>query len=40
LDRRVLALADDDWQNTINTNLFAAVRLDRGLLPGMRTPPA
>jgi NAD(P)-dependent dehydrogenase (short-subunit alcohol dehydrogenase family) len=31
----VLALSDDDWQDTINTNLFAAVRLDRALLPGM-----
>src|SRR6202790_5277389 len=31
----VLALSDEDWQNTINTNLFAAVRLDRRLLPGM-----
>jgi NAD(P)-dependent dehydrogenase (short-subunit alcohol dehydrogenase family) len=31
----VLALGDEDWQDTINTNLFAAVRLDRGLLPGM-----
>jgi len=31
----VLALSDEDWQLTINTNLFAAVRLDRGLLPGM-----
>src|SRR6266545_152602 len=31
----VLALGDEDWQNTIDTNLFAAVRLDRGLLPGM-----
>src|ERR1700681_2635117 len=31
----VLALSDEDWQNTINANLFAAVRLDRRLLPGM-----
>jgi NAD(P)-dependent dehydrogenase (short-subunit alcohol dehydrogenase family) len=31
----VLALGDEDWQDAINTNLFAAVRLDRGLLPGM-----
>jgi NAD(P)-dependent dehydrogenase (short-subunit alcohol dehydrogenase family) len=31
----VLALGDEDWQHTIDTNLFAAVRLDRGLLPGM-----
>ena len=32
----VLALSDEDWQHTINTNLFAAVRLDRALLPGMK----
>jgi NAD(P)-dependent dehydrogenase (short-subunit alcohol dehydrogenase family) len=31
----VLALGDQDWQDTIDANLFAAVRLDRGLLPGM-----
>src|SRR5438034_3550271 len=31
----VLALGDEDWQDTINANLLAAVRLDRGLLPGM-----
>ncbi len=31
----VLALTDEDWQHTINANLFAAVRLDRELLPGM-----
>jgi NAD(P)-dependent dehydrogenase (short-subunit alcohol dehydrogenase family) len=30
-----LALRDDDWQQTFNANLFAAVRLDRGLLPSM-----
>jgi NAD(P)-dependent dehydrogenase (short-subunit alcohol dehydrogenase family) len=30
-------LTDDDWDNAINTNLFAAVRLDRGLLPAMIT---
>jgi NAD(P)-dependent dehydrogenase (short-subunit alcohol dehydrogenase family) len=30
-----LALSDDDWQQAFNDNLFAAVRLDRGLLPGM-----
>jgi NAD(P)-dependent dehydrogenase (short-subunit alcohol dehydrogenase family) len=30
-----LALSDDDWQTEINTNLFAAVRLDRAFLPGM-----
>jgi len=28
----VLALGDEDWQHTIDANLFAAVRLDRGLL--------
>lgn len=31
----VLALTDDDWQQTINANLFAAVRLDRTFLPQM-----
>ena len=31
----VLALSDKDWQETFNTNLFSAVRLDRGLLPPM-----
>ena len=31
----VLALGDDDWQQALDTNLFAAVRLDRALLPGM-----
>jgi NAD(P)-dependent dehydrogenase (short-subunit alcohol dehydrogenase family) len=31
----VLALSDEDWQQTFNTNLFSAVRLDRGLLPPM-----
>jgi NAD(P)-dependent dehydrogenase (short-subunit alcohol dehydrogenase family) len=31
----VLALSDDDWQQAIDTNLLSAVRLDRGLLPGM-----
>lgn len=30
-----LALGDDDWQKAFNDNLFAAVRLDRALLPGM-----
>jgi NAD(P)-dependent dehydrogenase (short-subunit alcohol dehydrogenase family) len=30
-----LALADEDWQLAIDTNLFAAVRLDRAFLPGM-----
>jgi NAD(P)-dependent dehydrogenase (short-subunit alcohol dehydrogenase family) len=31
----VLALTDDDWQDEINLNLFAAVRLDRAFVPGM-----
>ena len=31
----VLALGDDDWQEALDTNLLAAVRLDRALLPGM-----
>jgi NAD(P)-dependent dehydrogenase (short-subunit alcohol dehydrogenase family) len=29
------ALGDDLWDTELNTNLLAAVRLDRGLLPGM-----
>ena len=29
------ALTDDHWRDTINANLFAAVRLDRALLPVM-----
>jgi NAD(P)-dependent dehydrogenase (short-subunit alcohol dehydrogenase family) len=29
------ALTDDAWQQALNSNLLAAVRLDRGLLPGM-----
>jgi NAD(P)-dependent dehydrogenase (short-subunit alcohol dehydrogenase family) len=29
------ALADADWQDELALNLLAAVRLDRGLLPGM-----
>ena len=29
------ALTDEHWQHALNTNLFAAVRLDRGLLPAM-----
>jgi NAD(P)-dependent dehydrogenase (short-subunit alcohol dehydrogenase family) len=28
-------LTDEHWQRALNTNLFAAVRLDRGLLPAM-----
>ena len=31
----VLALDDSHWQQAINDNLFAAVRLDRAFLPGM-----
>ncbi|MDF2938257.1 MAG: short-chain dehydrogenase [Paenibacillaceae bacterium] len=31
----VLAQNDADWQMTFETNLFAAIRLDRGLLPPM-----
>jgi NAD(P)-dependent dehydrogenase (short-subunit alcohol dehydrogenase family) len=30
-----LALSDEDWQQTFNTNLFGAVRLDRAFLPKM-----
>jgi len=30
-----LGLSDEDWQAEINTNLLAAVRLDRAFLPGM-----
>jgi NAD(P)-dependent dehydrogenase (short-subunit alcohol dehydrogenase family) len=30
-----LALSDEDWQQTFNANLFAAVRLDRAFLPQM-----
>ncbi len=29
------ALTDEDWQNILNINLLAAVRLDRAFLPGM-----
>jgi NAD(P)-dependent dehydrogenase (short-subunit alcohol dehydrogenase family) len=28
-------LSDEEWQKELNINLMAAVRLDRGLLPGM-----
>lgn len=31
----VLKQTDADWHQTFDTNLFAAVRLDRGLLPSM-----
>src|SRR5919106_4854591 len=30
-----LALSDPDWQHAFDTNLFAAVRLDRAFLPSM-----
>jgi NAD(P)-dependent dehydrogenase (short-subunit alcohol dehydrogenase family) len=30
-----LVLSDEDWQQTFNENLFAAVRLDRAFLPKM-----
>lgn len=30
-----IALSDSEWQKELNINLMAAVRLDRGLLPGM-----
>ncbi|HXV47676.1 MAG TPA: SDR family oxidoreductase [Candidatus Binatia bacterium] len=30
-----LALSDNDWQHAFDTNLFAAVRLDRAFLPAM-----
>jgi NAD(P)-dependent dehydrogenase (short-subunit alcohol dehydrogenase family) len=29
------SLTDEDWQNLLNVNLLAAVRLDRAFLPGM-----
>ena len=29
------ALSDKDWQNILNVNLLAAVRLDRAFIPGM-----
>jgi NAD(P)-dependent dehydrogenase (short-subunit alcohol dehydrogenase family) len=31
----VLALTDDDWAQALGTNLLAAVRLDRAILPGL-----
>jgi NAD(P)-dependent dehydrogenase (short-subunit alcohol dehydrogenase family) len=30
-----LALTDEDWRQALDLNLFSAVRLDRGFLPGM-----
>jgi NAD(P)-dependent dehydrogenase (short-subunit alcohol dehydrogenase family) len=29
------SLSDDDWRAMLNVNLMAAVRLDRGFVPGM-----
>jgi NAD(P)-dependent dehydrogenase (short-subunit alcohol dehydrogenase family) len=29
------ALSDEQWQDELNVNLLSAVRIDRGLLPGM-----
>jgi NAD(P)-dependent dehydrogenase (short-subunit alcohol dehydrogenase family) len=29
------ALMDEDWEHTFQANLFAPIRLDRGVLPGM-----
>ncbi len=34
-DGGALVLSDDNWQEAFNDNLFAAVRLDRALLPKM-----
>jgi NAD(P)-dependent dehydrogenase (short-subunit alcohol dehydrogenase family) len=31
------ALTDDDWQSALDTNLLAAVRLDRAIIPRMIT---
>jgi NAD(P)-dependent dehydrogenase (short-subunit alcohol dehydrogenase family) len=31
------ALTDEDWQSALDTNLLAAVRLDRAIIPGMVT---
>jgi NAD(P)-dependent dehydrogenase (short-subunit alcohol dehydrogenase family) len=31
----MLALTDDDWMQSLSTNLLSAVRLDRAVLPGM-----
>src|SRR3984957_3282285 len=28
-------LSDEDWQNVLNVNLLAAIRLDRAFIPGM-----
>lgn len=34
-DGGAAALTEEDWQFALNTNLLAAVRLDRALIPGM-----
>jgi NAD(P)-dependent dehydrogenase (short-subunit alcohol dehydrogenase family) len=34
-DGGAATLTDDDWQSAFDQNLFAAVRLDRALVPGM-----
>jgi NAD(P)-dependent dehydrogenase (short-subunit alcohol dehydrogenase family) len=34
-DGGAAALTDDDWQSALNSNLLAAVRLDRAIIPGM-----
>ena len=35
VDGGVVALTEHDWTSTFDLNLFAAVRLDRQLIPGM-----
>ena len=34
-DGGAAALTDEDWQSALDTNLLAAVRLDRAIIPGM-----
>jgi NAD(P)-dependent dehydrogenase (short-subunit alcohol dehydrogenase family) len=34
-DGGAASLTDDDWQSALDTNLLAAVRLDREIIPGM-----
>jgi NAD(P)-dependent dehydrogenase (short-subunit alcohol dehydrogenase family) len=34
-DGGAAALTDEDWQSALETNLLAAVRLDRAVIPGM-----
>jgi NAD(P)-dependent dehydrogenase (short-subunit alcohol dehydrogenase family) len=36
-DGGAAALTDEDWQSALDTNLLAAVRLDRAIIPGMVT---